>query len=94
MNGLQAAAQEPLRTYPQRVASVNLANRRADLLSPSPQLFPDLDQFLHRTSAGNAIIHHAAAGVRRVIGLTRGSEAEARQAAAKLPDFVGRHDFL
>lgn len=39
------------------------------------------------------IIHHAAARIRRVIGLTRGSNAQAGQAAAKLPDFVGGHDF-
>jgi Protein of unknown function (DUF3592) len=65
----------------------------AGLLSPHPQLFPDLDQFLNGTSTGNAIIHHAAARVGSVIGLTRGGKAEARQAAANLPDFVGGHDF-
>jgi sulfur relay (sulfurtransferase) complex TusBCD TusD component (DsrE family) len=60
----------------------------AAVLSPHPQLFPNLDEFLNRTSTRNAIVHHAAAGVRSVIGLTRGGKVQARQAAAKLPDFV------
>jgi hypothetical protein len=63
-------------------------------LASLPQLLPDLYELLDRASAGDTIIHHAAAGICGVVGLKGGATAEARQAASQLLEILRAHDFL
>ena len=63
-------------------------------LAALPQLFPDLDKLLDRTSAGDTIIDHPAAGVRGMVSLKGSAPAEAREATPQLLQIIRAHDFV
>jgi len=74
--------------------SILIEGKVPDRSASLPQLFPDLDKFLDRSRAGDAIIHHPAASVSGVICLQGGAAAEARQTTPKLVEIVRAHDFV